>query len=157
MSATKPPILKNIEEELVESDISSFPSKHQTPISRTESADPSQSLSGEGTPERRKMATVPSETELLQNKSVSKRLESIQNSSQIMSRKTKASFMQENSSSKSIAAGDYNTSFTSLIKEFESIDDSQQRINSQQILDLEVIQEDLEIASSYPASTRAKD
>ena len=92
MSASKPPILKNIEEELAESDHSSFKSKHQTPISKTESAEPSHSLSEEGTPERRKMATVPSETELIQNKSAAKGLGSIQNS-QIMSRKTKASFM----------------------------------------------------------------
>ena len=154
VSASKPPILKNVEEELAESDLSSFPSKHQTPISRTESAERSQSLSGEGTPERRKMATVPSEPELIQQKSGTKSLQSIQ-SSKIMSRKTKATLMQENSSSRSIATADYNTSFASLIKEFESINDSQQRTNSQQRLDLEVIQEDLEIASSYPVSTRA--
>ena len=77
VSATKPPILKNIEEELAESDLSSFPSKRHSPISKTESAEPSLRLSGEDTPERRKMATVPSETELIQNKSVAKRLESI--------------------------------------------------------------------------------
>ena len=60
--------LRHIAEEHTESELSSFQSKHHTPMSRTESAEPSQSLSGEGTPERRAMATAPAE--IIQNNTI---------------------------------------------------------------------------------------
>ena len=53
--------LKHIVEEHAESDMSSIPSKLHTPMSVTESLEPTPSLSGAGTPERRAIATAPSE------------------------------------------------------------------------------------------------
>ena len=119
------PTLKHIVEEHGESDMSSKPSKVPSPVSATESIERSQSLSGAGTPERRAIATAPSD--VIQQNSILPRTKKKgpNKNSQIMSLKTRGTYGIESSSNHST-----DNTFASLVKDFESIAESNQRVNN---------------------------